>query len=282
MWPFKVGKTNKLKVEKDDDRVRVMSLARVAAAGAATLILIAASIFGVVHICRHSDAFGLKKFILLNPSENVTTANIKRFLELYPDQNIFSVDLHSVRKALLKHHWIADARVTRVPPETIELYVFEKVPVAVLTAADTRGEISRYYLDKTGEPFTPIVSEIPEELPEITGFKKEWFRQGSIEASGLHGDLREAIRLMDLFEGNGVAAADRIHSIHFDKKLGYSVVMDADRKKILFGWPPYGDSFTTLGRVLAKIHEDREKVRAIDLRESEFTVVQRMTEEGQT
>ena len=75
--------------------------------------------------------------------------------------------------------------------------------------------------------------------------------------------------------------SDRVHRIHFDAAKGYSIFIDSDNKQVLMGPPPYGESLRRLTRIMAGLGEKRDQIEAIDLRESEFTVVTGLHEEDQ-
>ena len=166
MWPFNGKKDNVRKAEEAERQARSATLRRQVLSVAASLTLVFGVFVGVYKICCISDSFGLAKFILVNPSENVTTAHIKRFLDLYPGQNIFSVDLGEMRTVLLNHHWIADVRVTRVPPETIQLFVIERIPVAILTMTEAPDHRLSYYVEKQEHPSRPSPRIMPLSCPK--------------------------------------------------------------------------------------------------------------------
>ncbi len=281
MWPFNGKKDNVRKAEEAERQARSATLRRQVLSVAASLTLVFGVFVGVYKICCISDSFGLAKFILVNPSENVTTAHIKRFLDLYPGQNIFSVDLGEMRTVLLNHHWIADVRVTRVPPETIQLFVIERIPVAILTMTEAPDHRLSYYVDKTGTPFSPVPEDNALELPEISGFTMAGFLNESGQTKNLSGKLLEAVHLIETARDKAGILSDRVHRIHFDAAKGYSIFIDSDNKQVLMGPPPYGESLRRLTRIMAGLGEKRDQIEAIDLRESEFTVVTGLHEEDQ-
>ena len=282
MWPFSPKKDNTRKAEKAERRSRLAARTHLFASAAASAALVCFVVFGAVKICRVSDSFGLTKFILINPSEKVTTADIKRFLDLYPGQNIFSVNLEDVRRVLLDHHWIKDVRVTRVPPETIELFVIERQPVAILSAGDERGKTVHYLVDETAMPYAPAAGDDLPDLPKITGFKMEWFRDESEESKIVADELVHAIRLMETAFKENAVAPGKVRRIHFDAEKGYSIFMDSDQKEVVMGWPPYGDNFGRLKQTLAGLADRKDQIEAIDLREADFVVVRGLQEKGQT
>ncbi|MBF0377393.1 MAG: FtsQ-type POTRA domain-containing protein [Desulfamplus sp.] len=70
--------------------------------------------------------------------------------ELYPEDNIFSVNLRHTRLRIISHPWIEDASVKRSLPSKIIITIKEESPLAVVHIPDKADII----LNRKGVPFT--------------------------------------------------------------------------------------------------------------------------------
>lgn len=70
--------------------------------------------------------------------------------EIYPDDNIFAVNLRHTRIKIISHPWIEDASVKRTLPSKITITVKEETPLAVVHIPDKADII----INRHGEAFT--------------------------------------------------------------------------------------------------------------------------------
>ncbi|MBF0301598.1 MAG: FtsQ-type POTRA domain-containing protein [Desulfamplus sp.] len=70
--------------------------------------------------------------------------------EIYPEDNIFAVNLRHTRLKMLSHPWIEDASIKRSFPSKIVITIKEEVPLAVVHIPD-RADI---IINRHGVPFT--------------------------------------------------------------------------------------------------------------------------------
>ncbi|HLF14957.1 MAG TPA: cell division protein FtsQ/DivIB, partial [Bacteroidota bacterium] len=75
-----------------------------------------------------------------------------------------TISLGAIRKRLISHPYIRDARVNRTYPDALTISIDERVPVASFTL---RGAIR--YIDEEGVVLPYLQSEMPYDLPGITG-----------------------------------------------------------------------------------------------------------------
>ena len=84
----------------------------------------------------------------------MTHAEIRRFVILRPNQNLYALDLAAVKRDLEMLPWIRHAFVERVLPETLRIQVEEREPVAEIRRPVTtpRGELvtQRLLVDDSG------------------------------------------------------------------------------------------------------------------------------------
>ncbi|MFZ9889346.1 MAG: cell division protein FtsQ/DivIB [Myxococcota bacterium] len=92
------------------------------------------------------------------------------YAEVREGMPLFGIDLEAVRARVGSHPFVADARVRRVPPDTLEIHVTSRAPLAL---AAVEGRL--YLLDDTGVPFKIAQPGDGLDLPVITGVPQhEW------------------------------------------------------------------------------------------------------------
>lgn len=88
-------------------------------------LLIAAGVWVV-----NSPYFPIKQVKVATRIQRVDTAQVQSIIRHYLQGNIFKADVNGAQKALTRLPWVAQARVKRLWPDTVELTITERVPVA--------------------------------------------------------------------------------------------------------------------------------------------------------
>ena len=131
---------------------------------ASLLFLVTLSILGMfTHDFFTQWAYFDAKEIKVDGIERVPRVELLVQGHLRFDKNILSINLPLVRKRLLAHPWIAEARVRRQFPDTIIVAVREHQPLAVLEMGE------RFLINTEGEIFKKFTPDDPQELPLVSG-----------------------------------------------------------------------------------------------------------------
>ncbi len=117
--------------------------------------------------------FGSSPFFALTAVEvrgvrRVSPAEVRSLAGVSEGTNIFAVDLELVRKRLLSHPLLAEARVRRVLPRTLLITVRERTPRALMWGRD-----SFLVLDARGFCLDKVLSPGSYRLPLVTGLRPE-------------------------------------------------------------------------------------------------------------
>jgi len=112
----------------------------------------------------------------LKPSDIALAADLE------PDQRLFDTDLVELRARIEALPWVAQARVSRIWPDTLAVKLVERVPFA-------RWGESRV-IDRDSRVFTPNAEEIPQQLPQLSAPPGH-----EAEAAAVYEELR--LRLAD-------------------------------------------------------------------------------------
>jgi cell division protein FtsQ len=86
---------------------------------------------------------------------------------LAPGQNLFTLDVAVLEKAMLQHPWVLSVEVTRHFPSSVSVQVVEHTPQALVVLGDL------YVLDAEGEPFKRVTPGDGLDLPLVTGVERD-------------------------------------------------------------------------------------------------------------
>jgi cell division protein FtsQ len=98
---------------------------------------------------------------LIGRFEHIDKAALQRQLQPYLGQGFFTVDIKGLRRRVESLHWVRESRIRRVWPNSLQLRVIERSPVARFD--------ERRLIDRDGDLFEADVSEF-QELPLVRGY----------------------------------------------------------------------------------------------------------------
>ena len=131
------------------------------------------------------------------------------------NQNILSVNLETLRSKLMVHPWIAAAEIKRELPDTINIRVKERVPVAVV-------DLNRpYYLDEEGEIFKAVEPSDDVNVPLVTGLSFSDLDLEDPWRSRLVRALMEALRFSRAHQQ--LTPCQHLRRIHVDREMGLTL-----------------------------------------------------------
>jgi len=137
-----------------------------------------------------SPHFALRKF----QSSGLRRATEKELLRLAgvgPGTNLWSLEPSTVAQAMSAHPWVRTVEVTRALPDTLQLRVEERAPVALAALGDL------YVVDATGAPFKRVSGSEPLDLPLLTGLTRE---RAEKDPAGTAARFREAMAVADAYQ----------------------------------------------------------------------------------
>ncbi len=106
------------------------------------------------------------------------------------DRSMAALDLHGVRRDLMKYGWIKDARVSRRLPDTLVVDIVERTPAAIW---QNNNRLS--LIDEKGVVLEPVTIATMPDLPLVIGPK------ANLRATDLDRLLAEASSLKELLAG---------------------------------------------------------------------------------
>lgn len=120
-----------------------------------------------------------------------TEHELLRLAGVAPGTNLWSLDPAAVAQAMSAHPWVRTVEVTRSLPDTLQLRVEERVPVALASLGDL------YVVDADGAPFKRVSASEALDLPLLTGVTREAAEK---DPAGTTARVREALGVADAYQ----------------------------------------------------------------------------------
>lgn len=230
-------KTRKNRRKKDMKQLRRQWLGRfltgVKLIGIAVGLMAISAVFmyGYAAVTR-SEYFRAER-IQISGNQRVSNETILSQAGVDIGNNLLALNLRLVRKQLLAHPWIADARVSREIPETITIQVAEHEPLAQVDLG------RRFLINAEGRIFKEVQEEALEGLPVIKGVTYSDISLGEDELSPAMASVVDLLAICR--SKSSVIHYDRIASLFLDKEMGITLSLKDGQQQIKLGF----DGFET-------------------------------------
>jgi cell division protein FtsQ len=218
------------------------------------LLLVAIAVVGLGAVgklaerhVRTSPAFATRA-ISVEGYERLSEAEILTAAGLSLGQNVFEVPPEDAQARLLRHPWIAEARVLRRLPGTFHVELREHQASALIW-------LDRLYL--VGEDatlFKSVAPGDPVDLPVVTGVDVRRFTRDRPYRSSL---LLEVVAVLHDYRAAGLFRREPIAEIHVEPDDALSLYVGDDATEIRLGRGPYRSKLRKLRTVLDRL-EARE------------------------
>ena len=161
-----------------------------------------------------------------------------------PGDNLWDLDLAAIRARVLRHPWVADARVRRTPPDALVIAIEERRLVGALSMDGVRIGI-----DARGDAFAALDLERAKAVPAITGIVPD-SKGRSLAVTRRR--LRNVARLLRLLDGHGLGNGQgTIGQVSVDGDAGVTVQMGANGQlPVHWGWGQWRHKRRRLDAVL--------------------------------
>ena len=196
-----------------------------------------------------TERFGARK-IDIHGMRRLSEADIFRQAQIRKGVNIFSVNLPLARGRLLAHPWIAEAEISRIPPDELRIRIEEHTPVAIITLDQT------YVMNAKGEIFKARTASDPKQLPLVGGLEYEdlFFKEDKMSLP-----LRSVLDIIDLGkQNNSILPYRQLRSIHVDREAGITIYAYSRKTEIKLGYGEYPEKYEKLSKVLAYLKTQSE------------------------
>jgi cell division protein FtsQ len=197
----------------------------------------------------------------LSPAQVVQQAQIE------PGMNIFAINLAKVRKHLLSHAWIADARIRREIPDKVMIQIDEHEPLAILDLG------RRFMINAQGTIFKEWHRSDPQHLPVVKGLTLSDINLNGGRRSVPFKAVMQVLKLGR--KPQSILPNHMIKRIVVDPDMGLTLYAFDQPKQIKLGYENYDIKYGRLGNVLVYLKRQRHfaNYASIDLNHSDRIVV---------
>jgi cell division septal protein FtsQ len=205
--------------------------------------------------------------------EHLSRLDVLRTSGVGSHSNILALNVGKVEQRLLKHPWVARARVERVLPGKVNIEIHERRPELV---ALVEGRF--YYLDGQFRSFALMGSETAPDLAVVTGLSLADLVSPDDEMAEL---LGLAKKLWSALPEGDKGPGGRLSEMHLDRVSGFSLIWNDLDAAVHLGFEDFSRRLARLERVRADLAQRGELGRAvlIDL-DAERRVVVRLAGEA--
>lgn len=238
-----------------------------------------------VYLAWRATEFGLDLLLYRNPAFSIQNIDvqtdgtiapdqIRRWTGVRPGENLFALDLMTVRRNLLLISMIESVSLEKVLPHTLHLQVTEREPVAqisILRPSAAGGvEMAPLYLDSEGYVITPLTpaqcspGATPvgvEQLPAVTGVNANDVRPGrQIESP----QVRAALELILAFQRSPMQ--EQADLLKVDVSSGdVLIVKTGQGTEITFGMEGFDQQLLRWQRICNEAQRLNRAIATLDL-----------------
>jgi len=242
-----------------DSRPRLASALRRGLWALAFLVLAAAC--GVTFLVFFTGVFKIKE-VNFKGNVNVSTDRLKQASGLEAYSNLVTLPVGRIARDLEANPWVADARVQRHLPHTVNIQIVERAPVAMLDYTT-----SAYLIGSDGLVIEKLAPDQHPELPRVYGGKTTQPTVGShvtdkklAECIDVLASMPAAVRDM-LLLGNPFDGRGQV----FVARSGFNVI--------------YGHTGSTrkknevLEAIITEVNNNKRKIAYVDVRVPDSPVI---------
>jgi cell division septal protein FtsQ len=230
------------------------------------LVIIGISLFGSVKWAQFNQTFVVKdvKIEGINYFDDTVLLEYKKSIK---DQNIFLSNLKGYKIEIESLDHIKGCKISRVFPSTVKVEVYEREPLAMISANDL------IILDSEGICLPVEYCEIS--LPILSNFKnnQELYEKGKKTKSS---NVLKSIDVIKYSKENFDSLYTNISEFVFNEHSEYEIILKNGRTKILLGDNNIFAKIDNLNAFATVLPEDKtlESYRYIDLRYKRQIVVE--------
>jgi cell division protein FtsQ len=240
--------------------------------GLGRYIIGAAAIACFVHfICmplaerfKSHPVFGVRNVVVegagyIDKEDIIATAAVQK------GKNIFEVNLEKISRKLFDTFAAEDFTVYRRLPDTITIKIHERRPVALLNIKTLVG------VDAEGVPLPHIGASLIETLPIITGIKSI----SSLSDSTVKARLITGLKLLDRISHGSPPVYNKISEVNVSTMAEMGITLVGSGLEVIIGDDNWGQKVQNLEKVISKVTERIETVKAVDIRFGEKIFVRK-------
>lgn len=179
---------------------------------------------------RNSSAMLIRRVTVTGEVQHLSQQNVIDLSEIKKTDTLFSVHLRKIQQNVLRHPWIREVRVRREFPDTIQIFVKEFEPMALLNVGDW------YLMDDQGVVFKKMEGLDPKDFPTISGLSAEEFKNSPLLTRRF---LQECLVFLKFLETQSFYREDPVSEIVYDPAFGMTVFTKNRGLEVYYGRTGY-------------------------------------------
>lgn len=208
-------------------------------------VLAASALFMAGYAAVTQSDYFRAKTISISGCSRLSQQTVLAQAALSPGDNLLAVNLQLVRKRLLAHPWIAEARVSREIPETIHIDIKEHACMAIVDLG------RRFLLNQSGKLFKEYDRKDPRNLPVVTGIAYCDLSLGDDAQSPAMSQVLDVLRISRV--KGSIIAYKEIRQVHWDPEMGISLTIWDDQRTIKLGLGEFEAKYSRLAQLLPRL-----------------------------
>ncbi len=208
------------------------------------------------HFSLHLEKLQIRNVIVEGSSKQFSRESILTQAGVKVGMPLFLVDLRTVVEKLQKNAWIDFVKVSRRFPHTFVIQVTPHEPRLMLSV----GRF--YYVGRNGEIFKELNSSDSKDFPILTGLSIDEMEENPPQTREI---LQQALKLLSSYEQQAVYENLGLSEIHYDRAVGFSLIPEKKRLKILVGFESFDTKLERLQAAYEKIKSLPRSFASIDL-----------------
>jgi cell division protein FtsQ len=216
-------------------------------------------LFVLIHdVVTQCEYFAARE-ISVEGNRRLTDEEVARQARVEEGDNILSIKLSLVRKRLLAHPWIAQAKVSREIPSRLAIRIQEHKALAIVNLGQ------KFLINHQGRVFKAWEPEDGLRLPQISGLDLS-----DLEVCGRPGAPRESqhrilsapfnavMQVLELGRRNGSIIPNHlIKEISVDRQIGLTIYAFDRLKIISLGYSDYAGKYHMLAKLFSYLKRHR-------------------------
>ncbi len=186
--------------------------------------------------------------------------------------NLFTLRLKEVAKRLESHPWIEGVTIRKAFPNTVQIDVKERKPIAIVQLEELL-----YYIDGKGVIFCRAGDGDGYNYPFLTGLNREAMEKDSDESKRLLGKALEALLVAEQEKGTPLG---EVSEIHIEKISGIHCISKAEGLEVKMGWDGYPEKVKRVSLIWTDLKRRGLTADSIDCRDVNRMVVQRTVQKA--
>ncbi len=192
--------------------------------------------------------------------KRVSEDEILELAGIYRGENILRIRKGRAEASIKTHPYVEEARVTKVLPDTVDIWVAERRPLVLVNIKGL------FVMDENGVIFKRYSPDDRLDIPVVTGLDR------------LGGDWKSTfgpalMALIDVLRQGRRYNLDNISEIHADPTYGFSVVTLNEGIRLELGRQRFREKFSDLEKVIEARDGNLDGIESIDLNNDRGVIV---------